>query len=367
MNLVQKIVKIILIFVAFNIVSTIFSYAQNIYNYTPPKQLNDGWRTMSLNSQSYDTTKVYQLFNQLKTGDHEIHSIVLVKDNQIVIEEYFSENTIEKQHDIRSATKSVTSLLMGIAIDRGIIGSLDDPITKYLKYPLQKKIDREKGQITIQHLLTMSTGLDCNDWDKKSKGQEDKIYRKKNWLQYFMNLPLINEPGSVSNYCTMGQVLAMEIISQAAGMSIEAFAEQYLFKPMNITNISWGHTSKRNMAPSGKRLYMTSRDMAKIGQLVLNKGKWYESQLVSEEWVNKSISRHTQISGIDYGYLWWSIPFKINNRTTNSTVATGNGGQYIFIFPEFDLIIVFTGGAYNSQEDKLPFAIVKDVFLPTFE
>jgi len=121
----------------------------------------------------------------------------------------------------------------------------------------------------------MSTGLDCND--KKSLGQEDRIYKKQDWLQYAIDLPMVNEPGEVSNYCSIGTVMIAEIISQASGMSIDKFAEHYLFNPLGITNVSWGHTSKKDVIPSSKRLYMTSRDMAKIGQLInysKNKNKW---------------------------------------------------------------------------------------------
>ena len=133
-----------------------------------------------------------------------------------------------------------------------------------------------------------------------------------------------------------------------------------------MSNVSWGHTSNKEIISSGKRLYMTSRDMAKIGQLILNNGKWNEKQVVSEKWIKESTAPKTKITGIDYGYLWWNIPFKAKEKMIVSKVATGNGGQYIMVLPELDIVAVFTGGAYNSQEDKLPFAIMTDIFLPTF-
>lgn len=213
----------------------------------------------------------------------------------------------------------------------------------------------------------MSSGLDCNDWDKKSKGQEDKVYRKKDWLQYTLNLPMVNEPGTVSCYCTMGTVLLAEIISQASGMPIDEFAEQYLFTPMNMTNLSWGHTSQKEVIASGKRLNMTTRDMAKIGQLVLNKGKWQGKQIVSKKWIEESTSEKTQITGVAYSYLWWNLSFTVNGSPIQAIMATGNGGQYIMILPEMDVIAVFTGGAYNSQADKLPFAIMQRVLLPALD
>ena len=201
-----------------------------------------------MKSQSVDTTLIYKLFNQLRDRENKIHSVLLVINNQIIIEEYLNGQIPEQKHDLRSTTKSITSILMGITIDKGFIENVNDPISKYLKnLSPTKNLDERKKKITIKHLLTMSTGLDCNDWDKKSKGQEDKIYKKSNWLQYFLNLSMVNEPGSVSNYCTMGQVLATEIISQASGMTINKFAEKYLFNPLDIINVNWRHTSKKEI------------------------------------------------------------------------------------------------------------------------
>jgi len=357
--------NIALIFITLFIIG--FCYGQDSYRYSKPNDLGDGWKTNHLKSQNIDTTLIYNLFNQLKDKENKIHSILLAKTNQIIIEEYFNGQSLDQKHDLRSATKSIKSILLGIAIDKGFIDSINDPISKYLKNPIpNKNLDQRKEKITIKHLLTMSSGLDCNDWNKKSQGQEDKVYKTKDWIQYTLNLPMVNEPGTVSNYCSMGVVLLAEIISQASGMTIDKFAEHYLFNPLAINNVSWGHTSNKKIIPSGKRLYMASRDMAKIGQLILNKGKWNEKQIVSKKWIEESTMPKTKITEIDYGYLWWNFPFKINDKMFISKTALGNGGQYIIVIPELDMVAVFTGGAYNSQEDKLPFAIMTDILLPTF-
>ncbi len=358
----MKNVAILLMFV---LSTTTLSLGQNRYRYSQPKNLADGWDTNHLRSLRIDSTRIDRLFDQLQSGEHKIHSIVVVKNDQIIIEEYFNTHTVNKPHDLRSVTKSITSLLLGIAIDQGFIESVNDPISKYVKHPVPKKnLDQRKEAITIRHLLTMSTGLDCNDWDKHSKGQEDRVYRKKDWLQYFLDLPVVHEPGTVSNYCTMGQVFATEIIHQSSGMTIDRFAERYLFGPLGSTNVRWGHTSGKEVIPSAQRLYMTSRDMAKIGQLILNKGMWNGQPLVSEAWIATSTTAKTKIAAVDYGFLWWNLPFKVNEKVISAKAATGNGGQYILVFPELAMVAVFTGGAYNSQEDKLPLAIMTDVFLP---
>ncbi len=343
-----------------------FCYGQDIYTYSQPKEIGDGWKTSNLKSQNIDTTLIYKLFNKIKK-ENKIHSVLLIKNGQLIIEEYFKGHSANEPHDLRSATKSIRSILMGIAIDKGFIENIDDPISKYLKSPTpNKNLDERKDKITIKHLLTMSSGLDCNDFDKKSKGQEDKIYRKKDWLQYAVDLPMVNESGTISNYCSIGTVIVAEIISQASGMTIDKFAEQYLFIPLGIENVIWGHTSSKKVIPSAKRLYMTSRDMAKIGQLILNNGKWNDKQIISKNWVNESTTMKTKISGNDYAYLWWNIPFKLNEKLTVSKTASGNGGQYIIIIPEMDMVAIFTGGAYNSQDAQLAFDIMNGIFIPTF-
>lgn len=343
------------------------SYGQKKYIYSEPKELEDGWTTENLKLKQVDTTLIYKAFTQILNKENKIHSVLVVKNDQLIIEEYFKGYLADEPHDLRSTTKSIRSILLGIAIDQGYIENINDPISKYLKSHVpNKNLDERKKNITVKNLLTMSSGLDCNDWDKKSKGQEDKVYKKKDWLQYTLDLPMVNKPGTVSNYCSMGAIMIAEIISQATGMTIDKFADKNLFQPLGITNVSWGHTSNKEVNFSAKRLYMTSRDLAKIGQLILRNGEWNGKQVVTEKWIEESTSPKTKITGIDYGYFWWNIPFNIKDKVVISKTATGNGGQYIFVIPELDMVVVFTGGAYNSEGDKIPFSLLNDTFLPTF-
>lgn len=341
--------------------------AQSGYRYTSPEQSSDGWYTMNLEKGGEDLSLIYKLLNQLYEQEHKIHSLLVIQNNALVVEEYFGENSQETQHDLRSVTKSVISLLMGIAIDQGFVNNVDDPMLKYIKDKAPKKeLDNRKGQITIRHLLTMSSGFDCDDWKKDSKGQEDRIFKKANWIQQTLDLPMINEPGEYSSYCSMGTVLVAEIISQASGMSIDEFATQYLFGPLGISEIDWRHTSKKNVASSARRIYARSRDVAKLGQLILDNGMWDSEQIVSSQWVEQLKTPSSKIGSLEYGFLWWQIPFNVKGKVVNATVATGNGGQYIMIFEPYNLVVVFTGGAYNSDQDKLPFVLMNNAILPTF-
>ncbi len=363
---IRGIMKAVIITIYIFFVSSIFCYAQPSYSYGIPPTIDDGWNTKDIREIIPDTTLLYTFFNQLQSGKHKLHSSLVIKDDNIIVEEYFDKHTINTRHDMRSATKSIISILMGIAIDKGFVDSIDDPVLKYIKQPIpQKNLDPRKEKITIRHLLTMSTGLDCNDWDKKSKGQEDKVYRKEDWLQFTLDLPMCHDPGIVSSYCSMGTVLAAEVITQASGVSFDTFANTYLFDILGIKNMNWGHTSKRkDILPSAKRLYMTPRDMAKIGKLILQKGTWNTEQVVSQEWIAQSTKPQTQLAGREYGFLWWKFPFKVDQNKIIGTIASGNGGQYIMIFEEKNVIAVFTGGAYNSREGKLPYAVVNNVYLP---
>ena len=340
---------------------------QASYVYQVPKELDDGWEIGDLLVESVDTAQIFQLITQLSREKNKIHSVLMIYKGKLLIEEYFNGQKPSEPHDLRSATKSIRALLLGIAIDKGFIESVHDPISKYLKnLTPRKNLDPRKEMVTIAHLMSMSSGWDCNDGDKKSMGQEDRVYRKKDWLQYTLDLPLINDPGSVAHYCSMGTILVAEIISQSSSLSIDQFADQYLFAPLGISKVHWGHTSNKPVIPSGKRLYLTSRDFAKLGQLVLQKGNWNGQQIISEKWIEVATTTKTKIKGMNYGYMWWQIPFLVNGRMIQSITASGNGGQYLMIFPELELVGIFTGGAYNSEAAQIPFAIMRNIFLPAF-
>lgn len=341
--------------------------AQSSYRYNPPENLNDGWPTNDLRTILKDTSLLYKMFNQLPDGDHDLRSTLVIQKGELLLEKYLKGASANSQQDMRSATKSVRSLLIGIAVDKGFINSIDDPINKYLGDLAPKKnLDPQKSQITIRHLLTMSPGWDCNDRDQKSQGQEDRIYRKNNWLQYALDLPMKNLPGEVTNYCSIGTVMLMEVLSRATKMSVDIFAATYLFEPLGISNYRWDHTSNKKVNAAAKRLYMTPRDMAKIGQLVLQEGQWNDQQIVSKDWIALSTKQHTQIDGSGYGFLWWMTAFPNKNSAIQGFAASGNGGQYIVIFPSKELVFVFTGAAYNSPKAQLPLFIMRDVFIPTF-
>lgn len=302
-----------------------------------------------------------QLLNRIserlaEEKDHKVHSMLVARNGVLVFEEYFNGHSRDNPHDLRSATKSITSLLAGIAIDQGILGSVEDPMMDYLKYSYPEVTD--KGSIKLHHLLTMQSGLDCHDSDRKTKGQEDRMYKSRDWVDYFLSLSTTHQPGDSTRYCTGGVVALGEVIAQAAEKDFAAFADEMLFAPLGIRNYRWSRFDGGKKVDSGGHLYLTPQGMVKIGMLVSQNGAWEGTQLVSSSWLKTSTEPHTSINNNPYGYLWWQyiIPFEV--KPVEVLSARGNGGQVIFVVPEYDLVSVFTAGYYNSDETQ----VVYDIF-----
>ncbi|MCV9387783.1 serine hydrolase domain-containing protein [Reichenbachiella ulvae] len=331
--------------------------------------LDWGTRDLSVDS-AVNLPRLNHLLQQLDADEHQLHSMLWVQGDTLVLEEYYNDYALDSLQDMRSATKSIRSLLLGIALDQGWIEDVEDPFLKYLPgHEVQKNIDPRKQQIRIVDLMTMSSGLDCNDWDRRSKGQEDKAYRKPadQWVQLALDLPQINDPGDTAMYCSLGAILLARVIEESSGLTIDQVAERFLFAPMGITHYRWGHTSSQREIPTAaKRLYMRPRDMAKIGWMVMHDGVWQGQRIVSEDWIKESTTAHVRLTGLEYGYFWWRIPLKVgeSERYVQSILATGNGGQYIIMIPEIDALFVFTGGAYNSEKDKVPFVLLQRLLIP---
>lgn len=295
----------------------------------------------------------------------KIDSMIISINNQIIFERYNNGFTAKDTHDLRSATKSITSLLIGIAIDKGFIDSVDRKITDFFpEYSSRKDIF---SSITIKNLLTMTSGLDSNDWDRKSPGNEEKMYRKKSWINFFFNLDRLYTAGEVFQYSTAGVVVLGEIIKRSTGMDYRDFAEKYLFSPLGIEDFRIEST-RAGESDSGGHLRLKSSDFLKIAQVYLNKGLYGNTQIVSEKWIYESLRPHIQIirsRGEEFlyeGYLWWLEP--VIDDKVKSYQARGNGGQYLIVIPEIKLICTFTGSAYNSSEQMLPFYILQNFIIP---
>lgn len=327
---------------------------------------SSSWKVGQLGEVGMDTTLFQRLLSELPPEKHKMESMLVVRKNRLVFEHYFHGATETTLHDLRSATKSIIALLTGIAIDKGFFSSVEDSLFKYLPAYFENNQHFEKRGIRLQHLLNMNTGLACNDWDKNSPGQEDRVYKKKDWIDYLLNLPMYYEPGDTSLYCTGGVMLLAAAIESASGMAIDQFANAFLFHPMGIDSVFWQHTNKKEVMSAGKRLSLRPRDMARIGQLMINEGECDGKQLVSNSWIAECMKAQAKIYHVDYGNLWWKIPLATTSSKKYEFIAAmGNGGQYILVQPALQLVVVFTGHAYNEELDKLPFTVVNKVILPS--
>jgi len=262
--------------------------------------------------------------------------------------EFFFPGADTLTHDVMSVTKSVTSLLIGIAIDKGFISSVNEPIDGYIR-PLVNDLDSAKGQITIKQLLTMSCGLEWSEIPGPSEFMQ--WYTSPDKLLYILNKPFVSIPGESFNYSDGAAHLTSVVLTQATGLTAYEFAKQYLFTPLGIGERVWTRDN-RGFNYGGVRLYLLPEDMLKIGKLVLNNGRWDNEQILPQEWLNEStqfqISTHDVIPyGSSYGYYWW-------RGTANNYYffyANGWAGQFILIVPDYELIVVATTN-YSGLNDQ---------------
>lgn len=311
-----------------------------------------------------------------------IDGIVISQHGKILYEEYFNGLTNESLHDSRSSFKSITGLLIGIAIDKGFIKSVKDKIYPY--FPEYKKFnnwDSRKKSITIQDLLEMKAGFDCEEWDN-TKNCEDEMTASKDWLKFSLDLPMAYSPGTYWAYNTSNTMILGGIIANASKMSVSEFAEKYLFGPLGIKKYRWTKDPSGHEMTGGS-FYMLPTDMTKIGELVLNKGKWKADQIVSEKWIKEATQAITEIENFSnvaiskaesaipqptyYGYTWYNEEIRTDKIRHNIVFASGNGGQYMMVIASLNLVISFTGNSYNSSRSKLPFEILIKYILPYFD
>jgi CubicO group peptidase (beta-lactamase class C family) len=327
--------------------------------YNPPDKLSDG---IEVSNQKLESDYLNELLEDIVKKQYVgIDSILISKKSKLIFESYFNGFNIKTKHDLRSATKSITSLLAGIAIDQKKISSMNDPIFNYLS---ELPNDSNKNKIKIVDLLKMASGLDSDDWKKNSKGHERFMYRSDDWRKFMLEVPVIEDPGKYFRYSTGGVFLLGQVIEEAVKEPIPSFAGRYLFAPLEIKDVEWEFT-KKGQPDTGGHLKMKPRDMLKIGLLVLNKGQWNKKGVVSSEWINNSTKKWVSVEDVySYGHLWWLRDFKFKDQIYKAIFAWGNGGQFIFIVPKLDAVVIFTGSNYNSDKTKQPFEIIEKIIVP---
>jgi CubicO group peptidase (beta-lactamase class C family) len=320
----------------------------------PLKQPISGLPRIDLTSvkMSQDTiAKLVQIINSNPPND--FRGLVVIKDNNLVVEEYFNTYWRETIHDIRSAGKSVTSLLLGIAIDKGLVKDVEQSIYDLLPSPKYTRPEKDGHQdIRIKHLLTMSSGLSADDNDDNSPGGTGNWLTKDNWVNFAISLPMIFNPGQKYVYNDVCPMLIGAIIEEKSGMKLSDFAKENLFKPLGIKEFYWYTAANGRTGPMGN-LYISTLDFAKIGQLLINKGQWQGKQIVSSTWTSEISKKRFDISKDDpfansYGYFWFVATKEVDGKKYDCVYASGNGGNLLFVVPSENLVVSLTSSAYGQ-------------------
>jgi CubicO group peptidase (beta-lactamase class C family) len=366
------------------------------YTYQPPENINDGLDVGSLEEVNIDSELIVKAVNDINRGKYkEVHSILIFKDNKLVLEEYFKGHKyqwdgpnyqgelvtwdMDMLHCVHSVSKSVTSACIGIAIDKGFIESVHQSIFDYL--PEHRHLNTDgKDKITIEHLLTMTSGLEWIEWNAPYSSRDNPIIeiwfqeaeQNKDPFTFILEGSLIDEPGTSFRYYGGNQIVLGGVIENATKMNIDEFSGKYLFSPLGIDSFDWALQFENGVIEAAGGLKMTPRDMVKIGVTYLNNGVWNGEQIISQQWVEKSANPYRDNKGINipgegsgktgYSYSWWTKQYSGSGKEINMFCALGWGGQKIVILPEVNTVVVFTGGTYTSEVKT--FAILEKYIIP---
>ena len=257
-------------------------------------------------------------------------------------------------HTMQSVTKSVTSLVVGIAVGRNEFPDLDTPVLDFFAPESVANVDDRKRRMTIRHLLTMTTGLDWNE-DLPYTDPDNTwsaLQETGNWVQFTIDRPMIGEPGKTFQYNSGATLILGEIFQQATGVDLEEYAVDNLFRPLGIDDYFWKRTP-RGLVDTQEGLYISTRDIARIAYLVLERGRWDGKQVVPEEWVRDSIAPFVPVTddrSWEYGYKWWLIHYQYEGEDQLAILGLGFGDQIPIVLPEFDMVAVFTG--WNTLPDR---------------
>jgi CubicO group peptidase (beta-lactamase class C family) len=295
----------------------------------------DGWRSSTPEAQGMDSEMLAQMFEAIGEQDDDVDSVTVIRNGYLVADAAIYPFQPGSRHVIHSCTKSIVSALIGIAIDEGYIAGVDQPLLDFFPDRTVAHLDVDKEAMTLEHVLTMATGWACRDsYLYRWRGLRE-MERSQDWVQFMLDLPMAEEPGTRFEYCNGASFVLSAIIQEATGVSALAFAQAHLFGPLGISDVVWP-SNPQGINVGWGEMCMRPHDMAKIGYLYLNEGRWDGEQIVPAGWVAASTRKH--ISGTlqdGYGYQWWV-------RDDGVYMALGYAGQFIVVVPEKDLVVVFT-------------------------
>jgi len=331
-----------------------------VYAYEPPADTGDGWDVSTLEAEGFDAATMEALVQAVADGEFAlIHSLVVVRNGRLVMDEYFYGYTSEVPHALQSATKSVTSLLVGLAYDQGLISGVNVLILDFLPEHADAAGEGWEG-VTLEHVLTMTVGAEwpADGWRNAFYGADDRFAAA-------LEHPIVHEPGTQFAYVSPNVDLLAGVIRHATGAHCDEFAAEHLFGPLGIDTYDWDNLRWRGYPLCDGSLRLRSRDMAKLGQMMLDGGAWRGEQVISDEWVTRSLARHAiEEDEEGYGYLWWLTEKDVGGHSVVGYFASGFGSQFIFILPQFDLVVVTTGGNLDNGQHWATGRMIEGYILP---
>jgi CubicO group peptidase (beta-lactamase class C family) len=351
----KSILQLFIFILSFEICLNFGLAADEKPDYWPTK----GWRTMSPESQGVDSNLLENMLDTIWKKDLDIYSVLVVRNGYIVLDAYSYPTDSDRRHNIYSCAKSVASALIGIAIDKGYIKGVNQPVLDFFPLREAENLDANKEAMTLEHLLTMTTGLECRDsylyhWE----GLTQMKWRI-DWVQFMIDLPMAEAPGTRFEYCNGASFLLSAILQEQTGMNALKFAEKHLFGPLGISDVNWPSNSQGITVGYGQ-LFMRPQDMAKIGYLYLNDGLWDGKRIISSQWIKTSTRRHIAATILPgYGYQWWIV-------SPGIYTAVGHQGQFIIVVPEKNIVAVFTSRL--GQEDfYIPIGLLAAYIIPAMK
>lgn len=339
------------------------------YHYRRPTNLHDGIAVGDIARTDLGVSTANAIVRGILAGTYKnVHGVLLYQDGKLVLEEYFYGYNVERPHQLRSATKSVVSALTGIAIDHGSLSGVNEAVLPKMHYSSYANPDPRKAEMTLGDFLEMSSGLDCNDHSSSSPGRETVIDNKPDWVKATLDLPMIDKPGTQAYYCSGGVAVVGRLIENEVHMRLPDYAQAMLFGPLGISRNDWRwNYNLTNADKEYSQIHLRPRDMLKLGILFLDGGRWHGRQIISKSWVQTSLAEHSHVDNVSYGYFWWRHMFTVKMPGGQQRVvidaAQGNGGQKIYVSPQYRLAAVFTGGGYNAPSTP-PNTIMEKIILP---
>jgi CubicO group peptidase (beta-lactamase class C family) len=304
------------------------------------------WRTSAPEEQGMNSDILADMISLITKTANSIDSVTVIRNGYIVLDAYFYPFQKDNAHIIHSCTKSITSTLVGIAIDKGYIKNVNQGLLDFFPEITPANMTEHKKNITLENILTMATGLECRDSKEYNFQGIWKMWKSNNWTQYMLDLPMIESPGHNFDYCNGAAYLLSAMIQKSSGMRSLKFAMDNLFSPMGITDVKW-QSNPQGIDVGYGQMWLKPHDMAKFGWLFLKKGKWNDNTIVSEEWVNAATKGYLEATKFDkYGYQWW-----VDND--GYYAAVGYEGQRIFVVPKHNMVVVFTSSKFLMEPNIL--------------